>query len=72
MDTELLWQGAELMLVGMGTVFAFLTLLVVCTASMSRLVLVWQGAAEPPATEADDAEVTAAIAAALSHHRRRR
>lgn len=72
MDTELLWQGTELMLVGMGTVFAFLTLLVFCTASMSRLVVAWQGAPEPPAARTDDTEVTAAIAAALSYHRKGR
>lgn len=60
------------MLVGMGTVFAFLSLLVLCTTGMSRLVVAWQGAPEPPAVTADETEVTAAIAAALNHHRRRR
>jgi len=59
------------MLVGMGTVFVFLSLLVFCTVAMSRLVLAWQGVPEP-APAADDAEVTAAIAAAVSHHRWRR
>lgn len=72
MDTELLWQGAELMLVGMGTVFAFLSLLVICTAGMSRLVLAWQSAPEAAAVAADDGEMAAAIAAAVSHHRRGR
>jgi oxaloacetate decarboxylase (Na+ extruding) subunit gamma len=71
MNTELLRQGTELMLVGMGTVFVFLSLLVLCTTVMSRLVLRWQGVSATPPGE-DDAEVAAAIVGAIAHHRRRR
>lgn len=64
------------MLVGMGTVFVFLSLLVGVTALMSRLVLRWQPVPAPP-TEPTGADVerqreVAAIVAALDLHRRRR
>jgi oxaloacetate decarboxylase gamma subunit len=77
MDAALLRQGLDLMLVGMGSVFAFLTLLVLATAMMSRLVLRLQDSpadtgvrALPPDRERDCNEV-AAIAAAIEVHRRR-
>ncbi len=72
MTSDLLWQGLELMFVGMGTVFVFLTLLVLATAGMSRLILRWQrdDVGAPTAGSGDpDAEV-AAIAAAIALHRR--
>lgn len=37
-STELLMEGVELMLVGVGTVFLFLFMLVGCITLMSRLV----------------------------------
>jgi oxaloacetate decarboxylase gamma subunit len=77
MDAALLRQGLDLMLVGMGTVFVFLTLLVLATSMMSRLILLLQdlpadsgGGALPPDRERDRDEV-AAIAAAITLHRRR-
>lgn len=60
------------MWVGMGTVFAFLTALVVAISAMSALVMRWQPVTEPldaTSTEAD--ERTAAIAGALALHRSR-
>ena len=55
------------MAVGMGTVFVFLTLLVLATQAMSRAVsLIGGGEAEPASTE----EI-AAITAALELHRRK-
>ena len=56
------------MLVGMGTVFVFLTALVVVTTLMSRLVMRFQ----PNLTASDitDEEV-AAISAAVTQHRRK-
>ncbi|MEQ8861242.1 MAG: OadG family protein [Pseudomonadales bacterium] len=73
MTSDLLTQGLELMVVGMGTVFAFLTLLVFATATMSRLIQRWQGADDDmPAPGADRAAEVAAIAAAIALHRRRR
>ncbi len=58
------------MVVGMGAVFVFLTLLVLTTGFMSRLVLRFQ----PVATEKEHGEVrdeeVAAITAAIAEHRR--
>ncbi|NBC22319.1 MAG: sodium pump decarboxylase subunit gamma [Gammaproteobacteria bacterium] len=73
MTADLFGQGLELMLVGMGTVFVFLSALVLATTAMSRLVLRFQG--EPPAAGgagAEEAEEVAAISAAIALHRRRR
>ena len=71
MDGTLLQQGATLMLVGMGTVFTFLTLLVVATALMSRLIMKY---APPPAmtSEPDHQELVAVMVAAIRAHRARR
>lgn len=68
MQNDLLDQGVTLMLAGMGTVFAFLTVLVVAMTLMSRLIMRLQRAAST--TEASDDEV-AAISAAIAEHRRK-
>ncbi len=71
MASDLLVEGVQLMVVGMGTVFVFLTLLVLATGFMSRLVLRFQ----PEVVEGEDGEVrgeeVAAITAAIAAHRRR-
>ncbi|HEX5786546.1 MAG TPA: OadG family protein [Woeseiaceae bacterium] len=69
---SLLQQGFVLMLIGMGTVFAFLTLLVAAMNLMARAVarLPTAPARGGPRGD-DDAAQTAAIAAALHQHRRR-
>ena len=56
------------MLAGMGTVFVFLTVLVIAMTIMSRLTLRFQSA--PDASGPSDDEV-AAIAAAISRHRQK-
>ena len=68
-------QGVELMLIGMGTVFVFLTTLVGATTLMSALA---GNESEPgPAATAvsggdgPDAEELAAISAAITRHRQR-
>lgn len=69
MESELIAKGLELMLVGMGTVFVFLTLLVGATTIMSALAMRWV----PPQPAQDgpsDAEIVA-ISAAISRHRSR-
>lgn len=38
MQSSLFQQGADLMLFGMGTVFVFLTLLVICVTLMSKII----------------------------------
>lgn len=67
MDPGLLSQGVELMLVGMGTVFVFLTALVGATTLMSTLVMkrAPTGLLDNEPTD----EELAAISAAISRHR---
>lgn len=82
MRDEIIVQGVELMLYGMGTVVVFLGLLVLATAAMSRLLSRYFPEMEPvPAPRhlrgelpgaGTDANVIAAISAALHRHRARR
>ncbi len=67
--SELLASGVQLMLVGMGTVFSFLTLLVFAMLAMSKLVQRFAPAETTPAPAVPKAHV-AAITAALAQHRR--
>lgn len=70
MPDTLLAQGLMLMLTGMGTVFVFLSVLVIAMSAMSRLL-----GREPQQVDADadpDAETVAAIAAVIERHRRRK
>ena len=81
MQGDILAQGIELMLYGMGTVVVFLALLVVATTAMSAFVTRYfpeaeapeRGwAARSPAHIADapiEGEIVAAIAAAIHQHR---
>ena len=66
METELFDQGLTLMLAGMGTVFAFLTTLVIAMTLMSNILLRFQR--QTPGSGATDEEV-AAISAAIFKHR---
>lgn len=67
MQNELIYEGLTLMLAGMGTVFVFLTTLVLAMTLMARLV------GKTPAAQADGAtdDEIAAIAAAITKHRRK-
>ena len=66
METSLLDQGITLMLVGMGTVFAFLTILVIGMSLMSAIAMRFA----PLAIDSDiSEEEVAAITAAISRHR---
>lgn len=73
----LIGQGLDLMLYGMGTVFVFLTLLVIVTILMSTLVRRWlpeEDATSPPASTSNidvDGTVLAIIQAAIDKHRSR-
>jgi oxaloacetate decarboxylase (Na+ extruding) subunit gamma len=67
MTADLLEQGLELMLIGMGTVFVFLILLVAAMNLMSWLVAQLPAAAPAPGVAAQD---VAAIAAAIRMHRK--
>lgn len=66
METSLLDQGITLMLVGMGTVFSFLTILVIGMTMMSSIAMRFTR------VENDDdpsEEEIAAITAAIAQHR---
>ena len=65
MQPTLLDQGLMLMLVGMGTVFVFLTLLV---AGMSVMAVVVQRLSPAPVDAAVTDEEIAVISAAISEH----
>jgi oxaloacetate decarboxylase gamma subunit len=72
MPADLIAQGFELMLVGMGTVFVFLTVLVFATTAMSRLVTRFFPPEEVPVVvKGVSAEEVAAITAAIARHRQR-
>ena len=66
MQETLLDQGLTLMLAGMGTVFVFLTLLVITMTLMSALLK----ASHSPESDIPEEEV-AAISAAIRKHRSR-
>lgn len=75
----LIEKGLELMLFGMGTVFVFLALLVLCTSQMSSLLQKYlpeealaekkSGKRSPGSTAGVDAGTVAAISAAMHLHR---
>ena len=78
MQGDIVEQGVELMLFGMGTVVIFLALLVLATGAMSRLVERYFPepviTAPPRGTVArprpgDDPQVVAVISAAIQRHR---
>ncbi|MBQ0744383.1 MAG: OadG family protein [Pseudomonas sp.] len=79
-SSNLIMTGLELMVLGMGSVFVFLILLVVVTTGMSRVLTRYFPEAAPvprapprrakaPATI--DSELIAAIGAAIKQHRSR-
>jgi oxaloacetate decarboxylase gamma subunit len=77
--SDILASGIELMLVGMGTVFVFLTLLVGAMQAMSALILRYFPSASSvpdrqsaPAANIPTNEEVAAISIALRIHRQRR
>ena len=78
MQGDIVAQGVELLLYGMGTVVLFLALLVVTTTAMSRLITSYfpEPTPEiPPARErgnapsADDPYLVAVISAAIHQYR---
>jgi oxaloacetate decarboxylase (Na+ extruding) subunit gamma len=78
---ELLLEGVELMMFGLGFVFLFLVLLVVMIRVMSRVIELFTAkvpvpvaapAAPKPVSQEPDAEMLAAIQSAIHQHRARR
>jgi oxaloacetate decarboxylase gamma subunit len=78
MKEDIISQGLELMLFGMGTVIVFLTLLVIATSVMSTLLSRYAPAPEVADVDAaavpasTDATLIAVISAAIHKHRSRR
>ena len=78
MTEDIISQGLELMLFGMGTVIVFLTLLVIATSVMSALLTRYAPAPElgdidaAAAPASADATLLAVISAAIHKHRSRR
>lgn len=62
MQATLFNQGVTLMLVGMGTVFVFLTLLVISMSLLATLARRFTPVAEELVSEEEVAAITAAIA----------
>ncbi|TVP89378.1 MAG: hypothetical protein EA348_08310 [Pseudomonadaceae bacterium] len=82
-SSDLMEEGVELMLLGMGSVFIFLILLVVLTTLMSKVigryfpepiaVPAGKAAAKPKGKAGDvDEQTIAIISAAIRQHRARR
>jgi oxaloacetate decarboxylase (Na+ extruding) subunit gamma len=74
--SELLQQGVNLMLLGMGMVFTFLAILVVALNGMSRLAAAISGPEEAQTASAGsaeeaDSELIAVISAAINRYRKR-
>ena len=69
MQNDLISEGLTLMLAGMGTVFVFLTALVIAMTVMAGLVARFQPPADASGTTDDE---VAAIAAAITEHRRKK
>lgn len=76
---NLLWEGVNLMMIGMGAVFVFLVLLVFATSIMSSLISRFLPEPQIPSTptatgqppQANDGQLMAVIAAAIHRHRSR-
>jgi len=74
-DAKLLFQGAELMVLGMGIVFGFLTILVFTLRGMSRLADHLDTAPVPvqpapePISVSDNRQLVAVITAAVARYR---
>ena len=79
MSESILLQGVDLLVFGMGTVFVFLTVLVIATFAMSTLIgryLPEEVATPTPSSRATssgavDPKVVKIIQAAIEQHRRR-
>jgi len=65
MESTLFDQGLELMLVGMGTVFVFLTVLVIAMSLMANII----ARLSPTVAEGITDEELAAVTAAIAVHR---
>ncbi|MBF0469766.1 MAG: OadG family protein [Gammaproteobacteria bacterium] len=68
--TELLLEGVQLMILGMGTVFLFLGTLIAVITLISRLLHRFDSPPIPTAAETEDPLLPAVVAAAVAQYRR--
>ncbi len=72
METNLIFEGLKFMVLGMGTVFVFLVILIALMNAMSYVVHKYFPEVQPtenkPSAQ-DNKKVVAAITAAIMHHR---
>jgi oxaloacetate decarboxylase gamma subunit len=75
METNLVIEGLKFMVLGMGTVFAFLIIMIVCMNFMSKIIHKYfpepqvSADAQVEPKQQDNKKVVAAITAAIMHHR---
>ncbi|MFT7860228.1 MAG: OadG family protein [Sulfurimonas sp.] len=75
METNLVIEGLKFMMLGMGTVFAFLVILIFCMNAMSSIIHKFfpepQANAEGTSgtSQQDNSKIIAAITAAIKYHR---
>jgi len=75
METNLVMEGVKFMFLGMGTVFTFLIIMIICINLMSYIIHKFfpepQPSVNAPQTSAaqDNKKIIAAITAAIAHHR---
>jgi len=75
METNLVLEGVKFMILGMGTVFVFLMVMIVCMNIMSSVINKFFPEPQPSAgtsstnTQDDKKKIVAAITAAIAYHR---
>lgn len=74
MEANLIMEGVKFMILGMGTVFVFLIVLIACMNIMSTIINRYfpepQPSADAPAQGSQDKKkIVAAITAAIKYHR---
>ena len=76
METNLVIEGVKFMFLGMGTVFTFLVIMILCMNAMSKIIHRFfpepQSSAEATqqaGAPKDNKKIIAAITAAIAHHR---
>jgi oxaloacetate decarboxylase gamma subunit len=78
METNLVMEGVKFMFLGMGTVFAFLIIMILCMNAMSKIIHrffpepqsnVTAQSVTTGGAQQDKSKIVAAITAAIAHHR---
>ncbi|MBA1437844.1 MAG: OadG family protein [Epsilonproteobacteria bacterium] len=73
METNLVIEGLKFMILGMGTVFVFLIIMIACMNIMSKIIHRFfpepQPGAPAQSSQQDNKKIVAAITAAIKYHR---